>query len=96
MFVLLEKLFFCTHFFCSKTEEERDDDIDLLAEETGDEKLQKAIENEKSEREQRSVFKGLKCFISRECPRAPIAFAIRSLGGEVSWDSELYPGATFS
>lgn len=80
----------------SKTEEERDDDIDLLAEETGDEKLQKAIENEKSEREQRSVFKGLKCFISRECPRAPIAFAIRSLGGEVSWDSELYPGATFS
>jgi len=79
----------------SKSEEETEDDMDLLAAETGDVNLQKALEVGRSEREQRNVFKGVKCFISRECPRAPLAFAIRSLGGEVSWDSALYPGATF-
>ena len=34
-------------------------------------------------------------FISRECPRKPLAFVIRALGGEVSWDKHLFPGATF-
>ena len=69
--------------------------MDELAAATGDEQLQKAIEAEKTERNQRTIFKGVKCFLSRECPRAPLAFAIRSLGGEVSWDSELYPGGTY-
>ena len=69
--------------------------MDLLAAETGDEQLQKAISAEKSERESRNIFSGVKAFISRECPRAPLAFCIRSLGGEVSWDKELFPGGTF-
>lgn len=79
----------------SKTEDEAEDDMDLLAAETGDSQLQKAIAAEKTERQSRNLFRGTKCFISRECPRAPLAFAIRALGGEVSWDDELYPGATF-
>lgn len=79
----------------SKTGEETEDDMDLLAAETGDEQLQKAISAEKSERESRNIFSGVKAFISRECPRAPLAFCIRSLGGEVSWDKELFPGGTF-
>jgi len=80
----------------SKTVEAPEDDIDELAAATGDEGLQKAIEQEKSQRAQKNIFKGCKVFISRESPRAPLAFLLRSLGAEVSWDKELYPGATFN
>jgi len=79
----------------SKTVEEPEDDMDLLAAETGDEQLQKALTAEKCERSSRNIFAGVRAYISRECPRAPLAFCIRSLGGEVSWDKELFPGGTF-
>ena len=69
--------------------------MDLLAAETGDEQLQKALTAEKCERSSRNIFAGVRAYISRECPRAPLAFCIRSLGGEVSWDKELFPGGTF-
>ncbi|XP_050387954.1 uncharacterized protein LOC126804762 [Argentina anserina] len=41
------------------------------------------------------LFSGMKFFLNREVPRESLTFVIRSLGGEVSWDKNLYPGATF-
>merc|ERR1712131_394078 len=70
--------------------EEEDDMQDLVAS-AGDEQMQKAFEVSKDAEASRNFFKGTKIFISRECPRKPLAFIIRSLGGEVSWDKELFP-----
>lgn len=42
-----------------------------------------------------NLFKGLKFFINREVPRESVVFVIRSCGGEVSWDSTIFPGATY-
>ncbi|KAH1000159.1 hypothetical protein HUJ04_000086 [Dendroctonus ponderosae] len=52
---------------------------------------------EDAERLQRlqNLFRGLKFFINREVPREPFVFVVRSFGGEVSWDSALFVGATF-
>lgn len=41
------------------------------------------------------LFSGLKFFLNREVPRESLTFVIRSFGGEVSWDTTLFPGATF-
>lgn len=41
------------------------------------------------------LFQGLKFFLNREVPRESLTFIIRSFGGEVSWDKNLFPGATF-
>lgn len=41
------------------------------------------------------LFSGLKFFLNREVPRESLTFVIRSFGGEVSWDTNLFPGATF-
>lgn len=41
------------------------------------------------------MFDGLKFFLSREVPRESLTFLIRSLGGQVSWDQNLFVGATF-
>lgn len=35
----------------------------------------------------KSMFSGLTFFISRECPRAPLEFLIKSFGGRVGWDA---------
>jgi len=75
---------------------EEDDDMQDLVASAGDEQMQKAFEVSKVAEASRNFFKGTKIFISRECPRKPLAFIIRSLGGEVSWDKELFPGATFN
>ena len=42
-----------------------------------------------------SLFKGLKFYVNREVPRESVVFVIRSCEGEVSWDSSIFPGATF-
>lgn len=42
-----------------------------------------------------NLFSGLKIFINREVPRESLCFTIRSFSGEVSWDKNLFPGATF-
>lgn len=42
-----------------------------------------------------NLFKGLKLFLNREVPRESLTFVIRSFNGEVSWDSNVFPGATF-
>jgi pescadillo protein len=41
-------------------------------------------------------FLGLKFFLNREVPREALTFVIRSVGGDVSWDKDLFAGATFS
>jgi pescadillo protein len=45
---------------------------------------------------QTKLFEGLRFFLSREVPRENLVFMIRALGGEVSWDNTVAPGATFS
>lgn len=41
------------------------------------------------------LFDGLKFYLNREVPRESLTFVIRSFGGEVSWDKNLFSGATF-
>ena len=41
------------------------------------------------------LFDGVKFFLNREVPRESLTFIIRSFGGQVSWDKNLFPGATF-
>merc|ERR1711874_774646 len=45
---------------------------------------------------QSNLFEGLKFYLGREIPREPLVFMIRAVGGEVSWDSSVGVGATFS
>lgn len=42
-----------------------------------------------------NLFKGLKFFLNREVPRESLTFVIRSFGGEVSWDQDMFPGSTY-
>merc|ERR1712025_1350093 len=53
------------------------------------------LEREMKEK-QSNLFKGLKFFLGREVPKEPLVFMIRAVGGEVSWDSSVGVGATFS
>nr|CAG4635436.1 EOG090X05E6 [Artemia franciscana] len=41
------------------------------------------------------LFDGLKFYANREVPRESLVFIIRSCGGQVSWDKNIYEGATF-
>jgi len=77
------------------SEMKSEDDIAMLAGETEDDAIKAAYETSKEDEKFKNLFKGCKVFISRECPRKPLAFVIRALGGEVSWDKHLFPGATF-
>ena len=43
----------------------------------------------------KNLFSGMKFFLNREIPREPLTFVIRSAGGQVSWDKDIFPGATF-
>lgn len=76
-------------------EEEEVLDIDLLAGDDESEKIKKLKEESQEVRKLRTLFKGLKFFVNREVPREPVIFIIRSLGGKVSWDKNLFTGATF-
>ncbi|XP_055345727.1 pescadillo homolog [Paramacrobiotus metropolitanus] len=52
-------------------------------------------EFEKTRRLQK-LFAGMKFFLNREVPRETLVFAIRSCGGECSWDRTTAFGATFA
>jgi pescadillo protein len=43
----------------------------------------------------KTLFEGEKFFLNREVPRESLTFVIRSAGGQVSWDKDLFAGATF-
>eukprot|EP00794_Sanderia_malayensis_P014002 gene14002-15460_t len=78
--------------------EEEVADIDEFTAESGN--LEAELqERRKKEEEQlnslKSLFKGLKIFISREVPREPLVFTIRCFGGDVSWDEIVGLGSTF-
>merc|ERR1712079_220357 len=53
------------------------------------------VEAEARER-QGKLFQGLRFFLGREVPREPLVFMLRAVGGEVSWDATVAPGATFA
>lgn len=76
-------------------DEEEDLDIDLLAGDDESEKIKKLKEDALQVKKLRGLYKGLKFFINREVPREPLVFMIRCLGGKVSWDKNLFTGATF-
>jgi len=71
-------------------------ELDQIALDESGEAMEKArLESEARDR-QSKLFTGLRFFLGREIPREPIVFMIRAVGGEVSWDSSVAPGATFS
>lgn len=78
-------------------EEEEDEEIDLqlLDNDKDSEHVRKLHEEALSLNKLKNLFKGLKFFINREVPREPLVFIIRSFGGRVSWDRNLFVGATF-
>lgn len=43
----------------------------------------------------KNLFGGMKFFLSREVPRESLCFMIRAVGGQVSWDRNIFSGATF-
>ncbi|CAD5122925.1 DgyrCDS11323 [Dimorphilus gyrociliatus] len=71
-------------------------DMHELLKEESQEKADIVLEEEKKRENTKNLFKGLKIFLNREVAREPLAFVIRSCGGQVSWDSTAAPGATFS
>jgi pescadillo protein len=75
--------------------DEEDIDIELLETDKDSEKVQQMKEEAMKMKRLRNLFKGLKFFINREVPREPLVFIIRSFGGKVSWDKNLFVGATF-
>merc|ERR1719186_146170 len=44
----------------------------------------------------RTLFKGKKFFLGRECNRVSLTVLIRACGGQVSWDRSTFPCAKFS
>ncbi|XP_063697380.1 pescadillo homolog [Culicoides brevitarsis] len=76
-------------------EDEEELDLQLFAGEGDTEKLQKLKEESNSLKRLQNLFKGLKFFINREVPREPLVFIIRCFGGKVSWDKNIFIGATF-
>uniref|UniRef100_A0A6B2EG74 Pescadillo homolog n=1 Tax=Phlebotomus kandelakii TaxID=1109342 RepID=A0A6B2EG74_9DIPT len=80
----------------ASVEAEEDIDMDLLTStSTQSDKVDQIRAEALEEKALKSLFHGLKFFISREVPREPLVFIIRCFGGTVSWDKLLFPGATF-
>jgi len=60
------------------------------------ERERKAKEEQEKEENLKTLFKGCKFFLGREVNREVLVFLIRGFGGEVSWDSTLAIGSTYS
>ncbi|XP_041977845.1 pescadillo homolog [Aricia agestis] len=77
-------------------EQEEIPEIDVFDTDDKDpEKLEEARQEQEKVKKLKTLFKGVKFFINREVPREPLVFIIRCFGGEVSWDRNLFVGATF-
>ena len=71
-------------------------ELDKIEVEEGGEAMEAArVEAEARER-QGKLFQGLRFFLGREVPREPLVFMVRAVGGEVSWDATVAPGATYA
>jgi len=78
-----------------KEEEEEELDLEMFAGEGDTEKIQKLQKENRTLLRLKNLFKDKKVFINREVPREPLVFIIRCLGGKVSWDKNMFVGATF-
>ncbi|XP_055624408.1 pescadillo homolog [Toxorhynchites rutilus septentrionalis] len=76
-------------------EEEEDVDLQLLDNDKDSDQIRKLREEALGLKKLKTLFKGLKFYINREVPREPLVFIIRCFGGRVSWDKNLFVGATF-
>lgn len=79
----------------ARTVEEPVEQMDIISIGETDDAMEMArLEAEAMDR-QAKLFEGLKFFLGREVPREPLVFMIRALGGEVSWDAGVAPGAIY-
>ncbi|XP_061674266.1 pescadillo [Syngnathoides biaculeatus] len=63
-----------------------------------EEEMSKMEEREREQKQMeahKKMFEGFKFFLNREVPRESLAFVIRCLGGEVSWDKSICIGSTY-
>ncbi|XP_029474870.1 pescadillo homolog isoform X4 [Rhinatrema bivittatum] len=75
---------------------EDDAEVDVFPMDGSSTEQEEEARKEQQELEQqKKLFEGLKFFLNREVPREPLAFVIRSFGGEVSWDRSMCIGATY-
>lgn len=71
-------------------------DIDEFpAEEENAAQMEQKKKEQKDTDAQKKLFEGLKFFLNRETPREALAFVIRCVGGQVSWDKSVCIGATY-
>ncbi|KAI2664952.1 Pescadillo [Labeo rohita] len=76
--------------------EEEEAELDHFPAEGEDlEKMEAREKIELEQNKQKKLFEGLKFFLNREVPRESLAFVIRCLGGQVSWDKSLCIGSTY-
>jgi len=71
-------------------------ELDKIEVEEGGEAMEAARAEAEARERQGKLFNGLRFFLGREVPREPLVFMVRAVGGEVSWDATVAPGATFA
>jgi len=71
-------------------------ELDKIEVEEGGEAMEAARAEAEARERQGKLFNGLRLFLGREVPREPLVFMVRAVGGEVSWDATVAPGATFA
>lgn len=71
-------------------------ELDKIEVEEGGDAMEAARAEAEARERQGKLFNGLRFFLGREVPREPLVFMVRAVGGEVSWDATVAPGATFA
>ncbi|EFX87801.1 hypothetical protein DAPPUDRAFT_306492 [Daphnia pulex] len=84
-----------TSLVANVPEAEEELQIDEFPSAEGEDKLDEAKREAEAIERLKTLFKGLKFFISREVPRESVVFVIRACDGEASWDSSIFAGATY-